>query len=89
MIYLVHEETNLLCFISLHWRISDQGYVGEERLSRSIGLAMAACGGSGELFQQSLKVLEELYTDGQVCAVYILSTIKPFKIIYSFGVDIL
>jgi len=38
---------------------------------------MAARGGSGELFQQALKVLEELYTDDQVRAVYI------------FGVDIL
>ena len=38
---------------------------------------MAARGGSGEVFQQALKILEELYTDDQVRAVYI------------FGVDIL
>ena len=48
----------------------------KDRRGRSV-LAMAARGGSGELFQQARKVLEELYTDDQVRAVYI------------FGVDIL
>ena len=38
---------------------------------------MAARGGSREVFQQALTVLEELYTDDQVRTVYI------------FGVDIL
>ena len=43
-------------------------------------LGMAALGGSVELFQQALKVIEELYTDGQVRVMYIMSAIKSFNI---------
>lgn len=51
----------------------------KDRRGRSV-LGMAARGGSGELFQQALKVIEELYTDGEVRTVYNLSAMKPFKI---------
>ena len=41
----------------------------KDRRGRSV-LAMAARGGNGDVFQQALTVLEELYTDDQVRAVY-------------------
>ena len=68
----------ILCFILLHCRVLQVRYLLErkDRRGRSV-LSIAARGGSGELFQQALKVLEEVYTDDQVRAVYI------------FGVDIL
>ena len=48
---------------------------------------MAARGGSEELFQQALKVLEELYNDGQVRTRIYFVRYQTFQDI--FGVNIL